>query len=420
MKNEIYKKYNILDSTIDFVNNIESKLAPYFKQLDEIEEFNQLKVLNAFHENKLSEAHFFEATGYGYTDTGRDVIEKIFADIFNAEDALVRQQIVSGTHAIATVLFALTKAGDKILSINGLPYDTILSIIGTKNEKMSLKYYGVDFDKVDLLDGNFDYENIKNKIDDKTKIIMIQRSRGYDTRKSFSIQEISDVIKFIKSINKDLIVFVDNCYGEFVDMLEPTDVAADIIAGSLIKNIGGGLAKSGGYIVGKKDLIELCSYRLTTPGLGKEVGISFNQNRTVLQGLYFAPMVVKNALKGAKLFSKVYNELGFKTYPDSNEPQNDIVLAIEHGSKEALESFCKNIQSVSTVDSFASPEFADMPGYDDKVIMAAGNFIQGSSIELSADGPLRAPYISYLQGGLSYYQVKLAVMKCINNHFKEK
>lgn len=415
MTNDIYKKYGINDKTISFVNEVEKSLSAYFDYIENIEEENQLKVLNAFHKNKLSEAHFFESTGYGYTDDGRDVIEKIYADVFGTEDALVRQQFVSGTHAIAIVLFALTKHGDKILSINGMPYDTILSVIGLNNEVGSLKYHGVEFDKVDLIDDKFDFDNIKNKIDNNTKLIMIQRSRGYDKRKSFSINEISEVIEFIKSINKNVIIFVDNCYGEFVDSFEPTDVGADILAGSLIKNIGGGLAKAGGYIVGKKELIELCSYRLTTPSLGKEVGINFNQNRLVLQGLYFAPMVVKNAMKGVKLFAKVYNALGYKTYPSSDEDFNDIVLAIEHKSKQKLIDFCKNIQSISTVDSHITPEFSDMPGYDDKVIMAAGNFIQGSSIELSADGPLREPYISYLQGGLSYYQIKLAVMKCVND-----
>lgn len=415
MTNDFYKKYNINEKTISFVNEVEKTLSTYFDNIEKIEEENQLKVLNAFHKNKLSESHFFESTGYGYTDDGRDVIERIYADIFGAEDAIVRQQIVSGTHAISTVLFGLTKYGDKILSINGMPYDTILSVIGLNNEIGSLKYHGIEFDKVDLINDRFDFDGIKNKIDNKTKLIMIQRSRGYDKRKSFSIKEISEVINFIKNINKNVIIFVDNCYGEFVDNIEPTNVGADIIAGSLIKNIGGGLAKAGGYIVGKKDLIELCSYRLTTPSLGKEVGINFNQNRLVLQGLYFAPMVVKNAMKGIKLFAKAYNELGYKTYPNSDEDFNDIVLAIEHKTKQNLINFCKNIQSVSTVDSHVTPEFSDMPGYDDKVIMAAGNFIQGSSIELSADGPLREPYISYLQGGLSYYQIKLAVMKCIND-----
>lgn len=415
MINDFYKKYNIHDKTISFVNEAEKSLSAYFDYIQNIEEENQLKVLNAFHNNKLSESHFFESTGYGYTDDGRDTIEKIYADVFGTEDALVRQQIVSGTHAISIVLFALTKYGDKILSINGNPYDTILTVLGLNNEIGSLKYHGVDFDKVDLIDDKFDLDGIKNKIDNKTKIIMIQRSRGYDKRKSFSIKELAEIIKFIKNINENLIIFVDNCYGEFVDSIEPTNVGADIIAGSLIKNIGGGLAKTGGYIVGKKNLIELCSYRLTTPSLGKEVGVNFNQNRLVLQGLYFAPMVVKNALWGVKLFSKVYNELGYKTYPSSNDDFNDIVLAIEHKSKNNLIEFCKNIQSVSTVDSHIIPEFSDMPGYENQVIMAAGNFIQGSSIELSADGPMREPYISYLQGGLSYYQIKLAVMKCINN-----
>ena len=417
MLNDIYKKYNINQKTIEFVNNIELSLQDEYNYLEKIEEYNFIKVLNSFQKNKLSESHFYESTGYGYTDEGRDVIEKIYASIFNAEDAIVRQQIVSGTHAIAIVLFALTKCGDNILSINGDPYDTVMSIIGQNEEKCSLKYYGISYNKVDLTNGSFDKEKIKNQINEKTKIVMIQRSRGYDKRSSFSIEELKDIINFIKNIKNDVVIFVDNCYGEFVDILEPTDVGADIIAGSLIKNIGGGLAKSGGYIVGKKELIESCSYRLTAPGIGKEVGINFNQNRNVIQGLYFAPMIVKNALKSIYLFRKAFEKIGFLTYPSVNQKINDIVLAIELKSKQKLKQFCQMIQSMSSVDSYIKPEFSYMPGYDNDIIMAAGNFISGSSIEISADGPDREPYIVYLQGALDYYQGKLALLKILNDEY---
>ena len=409
----IYKQFNISDKTINYVEKIESELKKYFSEVEKKAEYNQLKILNAFIKNKLSDFHFETSTGYGYTDKGRDVIEKIYADLFKSEDALVRQQIVSGTHAIYIVLAALTKYGDEILSINGLPYDTLNPIIGMKNELGSLKENGINFKFVNLKNDEFDLDSIKNEISNKTKIIMIQRSRGYAKRKSFSINDLEKVIDYIRKIKNDVIIFVDNCYGELVDIREPIEVDADIIAGSLIKNIGGGIARTGGYIVGKKELIERCAYRLTAPGIGKEVGISFGQNLNVLQGLYFAPNVVSNVLKGIKLFAKVYNSLGFKTYPNSNDELNDIVLAIEFGDSKKLKNFCKCIQSMSCVDSYFEPEFMDMPGYEDKIIMAAGNFISGSSIELSCDAPLREPYIAYLQGGLSFYQIKLALMKSI-------
>lgn len=412
---EIYKSLNIDKKIIDLVKVEEDELKDTFKLYDDILEYNQIKVLKSFFKNKLSESDFNESTGYGYNDLGRDKIEKIYADIFNAEDALVRQQIVSGTHAIATVLYAMTKPGDNILSISGMPYDTILNTIGFNNETLSLKYYNISFDYVDLKDGTFDYEKIKEKINDKTKLITIQKSRGYSLRKSLSNEEVKKVIEFIKSFNKDIKIFVDNCYCEFVEKIEPTDVGADIIAGSLIKNLGAGIVKSGGYIVGKKDLIEKCALRLTAVGLGKEVGVSFNQNRNVITGLYFAPQVITNALKGVELFKKVLNDLNIITFPRFKEAQNDIVLAIKLGDEKRLENFCKNIQKSSAVDSFVSPEFSPMPGYDSKIIMASGSFISGSSIELSCDGPLREPYIAFMQGGLSYFQVKLALMNCLKD-----
>lgn len=413
MINNMYKKFNIDDDIINLVEETEKELHDEFNKINKVYEQNQLKVLNAFIKNEVSERHFYESTGYGYNDDGRDVIEKVFADIFNTEDALVRQQIVSGTHAISLVLFALNKSNDNILSITGMPYDTLKAVIGLNNEVASLKYYDIGFDYAELKNDYFDFDEIKKKINDKTNLIMIQKSKGYSSRHSFSNEEISEAIKFLKGIKTDVIVMVDNCYGELVEETEPSDYGADIVVGSLIKNLGGGIAKSGGYIVGKKDLIDLCSYRLTAPCLGKEVGISYNQNRNVLEGLFLAPQVVANALKGSRLFAKTYYKIGYKTYPSYDEKFNDIVLAIELKKPDVLENFCNAIQHSSTVDSFLKPVFSDMPGYDSKVIMASGSFVSGSSIELSCDGPLREPYIAYFQGGLSYYQIKLALMKTI-------
>lgn len=411
----MYRDFDIKENIIDFVNDSEKELVNDFSYIDTIYESNQLKVLKAFNKLKLSESHFVESTGYGYTDIGRDVIEEIYANIFHTEDALVRSQIVSGTHAISLTLFALTRPGDKILSITGLPYDTILSTIGINSETSSLKDYNVDFDYIDLKNNDFDKESIKLKIDKKTKLVMIQRSRGYSDKKAISVKQIEDIVRFIKSIDNNIIIMVDNCYGEFVDIIEPTDVYVDVMCGSLIKNPGGSLVKSGGYIVGKKDLIEKCAYRLTAPGIGKEVGISFNQNRTILQGLYFAPQIVANSLKIVKLFAKVYNKLNIDTIPRYDEKLSDIVISIKLGDATRLKKFCEAIQSTSPVDSYVKPVENDMPGYDSKVIMAAGNFISGASIELSCDAPLKEPYNVYLQGGITYYQGKLALMKTIQN-----
>lgn len=410
-----FEKFNINKKIVDFVNDIEKNLYDDFYEIKDIYEYNQYKVLSSFIDNKLSDADFQESSGYGYNDVGRDKIEKIYSSVFGSEDALCRQQIVSGTHAISIALFALTKYGDRILSINDLPYDTIQTTIGLHNEKSSLIDNGIRFDFVPLINDKFDYENIKNKLIEKTRLIMIQRSRGYSERKAFSIRELESVISFIKSINSDAIILVDNCYGEFVDYSEPIEIGADIICGSLIKNAGGGLVKSGGYICGKSEYIELCAYRLTTPGLGKEVGVNFNQNRNILQGLYFAPQIVKNSLKVVRLFSSAYNTLGFNTNPKQNEKLNDIVININLKNEDNLVKFAKAIQETAPVDSYVTPMPSPMPGYDNDVIMAAGNFVSGSSIELSCDAPLREPYSVFLQGGLSYYQGKLALMKSISN-----
>ena len=404
--------YKVNDKIFEFVNKCESQID--FSDFDKIYEFNQLKVLNAFINNKVSESSFNSSTGYGYNDLGRDIIENVYKDVFKAEDALVRQQIVSGTHAISLALFALTRPGDTILSINGLPYDTLHETIGLTDSKSSLKSFNVAFDSVDLQNNDFNYDEIKNKLSKNTKLVMIQRSRGYSTRYSLKLSQVKKAIEFIKGINKDIIVLVDNCYGEFVNTIEPIELGADIVCGSLIKNIGGGLAKSGGYIVGKKDLINLCAERLTAPGLGKEVGITFNENRNVLQGLYLAPQIVYNSLKIVRLFSKVLNELNIETIPRFDESFDDIVLSIKLKNSDLLQKFCNIIQSTSPVDAYLKPVSTDMPGYDSEVIMAAGCFVSGSSIELSCDAPMREPYMAFMQGGLTYYQGKYALMKIID------
>ena len=408
-----YEKFE--KKVFDFVNEIENNLTNYYSNINRIEEFNFIKVLEAFRKNKIEESHFQESTGYGYTDIGRDKIEDVYKDVFHTEDALVRQQIVSGTHAISLALFSITKYGDEILSITGLPYDTLLSTIGENNEEGSLREYGVSFKYVDLKnDGSFDYDLIKNSINNNTKIIYIQRSRGYSMRPSISVLDIKNIIDIVKSINNKLIVLVDNCYGEFTDTIEPTDVGADIMCGSLIKNPGGGIVKSGGYVVGNKELIKKCSIRLTAPGIEKEVGISFNQNRNVLEGLFLAPQAVSNSLKGAKLFIDTFSKLGFNVSPKKEEKQNDIVVAIELKDKNKFNDFCSIIQNVSPIDSFVKPFASYMPGYDSNIIMACGSFISGSSIELSCDGPEKEPYIVYLQGGLSYYHIKYALINILN------
>lgn len=401
--------------------HIEEKYKDAFENVSDIALYNQAKVLKAFKDAEISQVHFSKTTGYGYDDIGREAIEKIYAKIFGTEDSLVRVQFVNGTHTIATALQAMLLPGDKLLAITGKPYDTLCEVIGITENKLSLKSYGVLYDQIDLKeDGNFDLPKIKEYLENnKVKMIHIQRSKGYALRKALYIEDIEEVIKLIKSIDKDIIVMVDNCYGEFVDKREPTDVGADLACGSLIKNIGGGLCETGGYIVGRHDLIELCSEKLTCPGIGKECGATLGQNRYILQGLFNAPTVVKCALHTAILASGIMEELGFEVYPKADEKRGDIVQAIKLGDKEKLIKFIQGIQYASPVDSHVTPYPWDMPGYTDQVIMAAGTFIEGASIELSADSPIRAPYVAYMQGGITYESAKLAVCQAIENMIGE-
>ena len=412
----MYRKFDINKKIIDLVNTYEERLFDKFRLIDEIYEYNQLKILKSFIDAKVSESHFAESTGYGYNDIGRDKIDEVYSKVFNTESALVRQQIVSGTHAISLALYGVLRPGDHFLSITGMPYDTLSSTIGLNNDDLSLKTYNIDFDYVDLIDNCFDFNGIKDKILSNTKMVYIQRSRGYTLRNSLNIDKINEGIKYMISIRNDIIVFIDNCYGEFVDKLEPTDVGADIMCGSLIKNPGGGLANSGAYIVGKKDLVEKCAYRMTAPGIGNEVGVNFNQNRNILRGLYIAPQIVANALKLVELYRYALNENGIETIPMSNDDISDIVVAIKFSNKDILEDFCNIVQESSPVDSYLKPVSSDMPGYNCKVIMAAGCFVSGSSIELSCDAPMREPYVAYFQGGFSYYQGKLILMKLMNKY----
>ena len=416
--NEIYCNYDIDDRYDKLIKETEIELKDLFLHHEEIAEFNQLKVIKAFNENALQSSDFFQATGYGYADTGRDTIESIFSSIFKAEDSLVRPSIVSGTHALSIVLFSLLKYGDKLLSITDDPYDTMQQVIGIAgNKKGSLTEKGVLYDKLTLDDQNkIQYDKIKDKVDEKTKVVLIQRSTGYTQRRAFTISEIEKAIIEIREVSKDVIIFIDNCYGEFTETKEPIEVGADIVAGSLIKNLGGGIAVTGGYISGKKDLIEYCANTLTAPGIGKDEGLSFGTNRLVAEGLYFSPHVVKEALKVALLFAGVFNKLGYEVTPKLDDPRSDVILAIKLNDPEKLKTFCKAIQKSCSVDSTFVPEAYPMPGYEDPVIMAAGGFVEGATSELSADGPLRAPYMAYLQGGLNYHHGKLA-LKIVLNRF---
>lgn len=402
------------EEIMEYIHKQEEELKEIYHDVDLLCEKNSLKVLKAFQKNHLSESHFNSTTGYGYNDIGRDVIEKIYADIFKCEDALVRSQFISGSHALTVCLFALLRPNDTLLSITGLPYDTLHEVIGIKDNKSSLKSFGVQYEQIDLIDHDFDYkkieETLKNK---KIKVIEIQRSKGYSTRKSITIESLKKVISFIKEISPDTIIMVDNCYCEFVSKEEPTEVGADIVVGSLIKNLGGGIAPNGAYIVGKKDLVELAGERLTVPGEGKEVGPTLGINKQFLQGLFFAPSVVASALKTSILTSKVLSSLNYDVEPLFDEKRADIVQNIIFKNPDDLIKYCVGIQKGSPVDSFAIPMPWDMPGYDDQVIMAAGAFTQGSSIELSCDGPIRPPYIAYQQGGLTYEYGKLGLMKAI-------
>lgn len=404
------------EKIIKLVNDSEKELDKEFKKIDEICEYNSLKVLNAFWNNKLSEAHFSQTTGYGYDDIGRDVIEKIYAEIFGAEDALVRSQFISGSHALTVALFAYLRPGDTMLSISGLPYDTLHEVIGIVPNDSSLKSFGVNYEQIDLINDDFDYEKIEERLNkSKIKLIEIQRSKGYSTRKSISNSKIKKVVDLIRKYDKDVIIMVDNCYCEFVDKVSPIEMGADIIVGSLIKNLGGGIAPNGAYIVGKKRLVDLAGERLTLPGEGREVGPTLGINKQILEGLFFSPSVVASALKTAVLASKVLEELGYKVEPRYNDERVDIVQNIEFGNEEDLVKYCQGIQMASPVDSFAIPMPWDMPGYEDKVIMAAGTFTQGSSIELSCDGPIRKPYIAYMQGSLTYEYGKIAIIKAVSN-----
>ncbi len=408
---DIYNDLSISKEVLGFCNDILDGLKERFEKIDAVAEYNQMKVLKAFQKNKVSEMHFEGATGYGYTDTGRDTLEAVYADVFHTEDALVRPQIACGTHALTIALSGNLRPGDEMIYISGKPYDTLEGVIGIRPATGSLAEYGITYGQVELLpDGNFDYDGIKAAISEKTKLVAIQRSKGYATRPTLSVKQIGDAVKFVKSIRQDIIVMVDNCYGEFVDITEPSDFGADMIVGSLIKNPGGGLAPIGGYIAGTKKCVENAAFRLTTPGLGKEVGASLGVNRSFFQGLFLAPTVTAGALKGAIFAANIYEKLGFKVVPNSTEERHDIIQAVEFGMPEGVIEFCKGIQAAAPVDSYVEPEPWAMPGYDADVIMAAGAFISGSSIELSADGPIKPPYAVYFQGGLTWYHAKFGIM----------
>ena len=412
----MYTKYGISKELEELSEKIQSDIEPIFREINKICEINSLKVLKAFQKYQVSEMHFGTSTGYGYGDIGRDIIEKIFAEVLETEDSLVRNQFISGTHALTVALFGMLRPGDTILSINGKPYDTLDEIIGIKENKSSLKAYGVNYEQIDLIENEFNTEAIiKHLQNKKIKLIEIQRSRGYELRKSLSLEKIENIIKEIRKVDKNVIIMVDNCYGEFVDIKEPTSLGADIIVGSLIKNLGGGIASNGAYIAGKKELVELAAERLTAPGLGKEVGPSLGANRDFLRGLFFAPSVVASSLKTAVFASCMLQKLGYKTDPKFDEIRSDIVQTIEFGDKKKLIQYCQGIQMGSPVDSTSIPEPWDMPGYTDKIIMAAGTFTSGSSIELSCDAPIRPPYVAFMQGGLTYEYGKIGVLKAIQN-----
>ena len=416
------KQYGFTDETIKLYNQAIIDVENEFKIYDEIREYNQLKVLKAFQEERISDNHFTNSTGYGYGDIGRDTLDLVYARIFNAEKALVRPHFVNGTHALGTALFGNLRPGDTILAVTGSPYDTLHSVIGISGEENigSLKEYGVNYKQVDLVDGKINIKKALEMIkdDESIKLIHMQRSTGYGFRNAFQVKELGEAIKAIKELREDLIVFVDNCYGEFIDIIEPTDVGADLIAGSLIKNIGGGIAPTGGYIVGKEKYVEQASYRLTVPGIGAECGCTFGVMKDFYQGLFLAPHVAIEALKGAIFCARIMELAGFEVLPKYNDKRSDIIQAIKFNDKEKLIKFCKGVQYASPIDSFVECEPWAMPGYSDEVIMAAGAFIQGSSIELSADAPIREPYIAYLQGGLTFDHAKIGVLIALNKIFK--
>ncbi len=417
----MYQEFGISKEVEDLANLSEKEVENVFKEINKTCERNSLKVLKAFQSNNLSEIHLGSTTGYGYNDIGRDTIEKIYAEIFKAEDSLVRNQFISGSHALTVTLFALLRPGDTLLSITGEPYDTLHEVIGIRENSSSLKAFNINYEQIDLVDNEFDYEKIKETLKNKKiKVIEIQRSRGYSTRKAITINQLEKVIKVIREIDKDVIIMIDNCYCEFVTDKEPIEIGANIAVGSLIKNLGAGIALNGAYVVGDKKLIELVAERLTLPGEGKEVGPSLGSNRQFLQGLFFAPSVVASSLKIAVLTSKMLEKLNYKVEPKFDDVRADIVQTIEFGNPEDLIKYCQGIQAGSPVDSNSIAEPGDMPGYEDKVIMAAGAFTQGSSIELSCDAPIREPFIAYQQGGLTYEYGKLGVLKAIENIIRNR
>lgn len=412
----MYKKFGISDELIELSKKAQEELKPIYKDIDDVCEYNSLKVLNAFQKYKVSDIHFGSTTGYGYGDIGRECIENIFSEVLCAEDSLVRSQFISGTHALSVTLFALLRPQDTMLSISGKPYDTLDEVIGIKENPSSLKSFGINYEQIDLINDDFDVEMIKERIKKgDIKLVEIQRSKGYAIRKSIEIDKVEKVIKVIKQINPNVIIMIDNCYCEFVGKKEPLEVGADVIVGSLIKNLGGGIAPNGAYVAGKKHLVDLVSQRLTSPGQGKEVGPTLGINKSFLQGLYLAPSVVKSSLKTAVFASIMMEKLGYETSPKYNEERADIVQTIEFKNPNDLIKYCQGIQMGSAIDSSSIPEPWDMPGYTDKVIMASGSFTQGSSIELSCDAPIRPPYVAFMQGGLTYEYGKLGVLKAIQN-----
>lgn len=411
---QMYENLGISEKVYQFGKNIEEELKDRFLEIDRTAEYNQLKVIDAMQKSRVSAECFQSSTGYGYNDLGRETLEEVYAKVFHTESALVRPQITCGTHALAVALAGNLRPGDEMVSISGKPYDTLEEVIGIRPSNGSLAEYGVTYKQVDLLEnGDFDFEGIRHAISAKTKLVEIQRSKGYQTRPTLSVKKIAEATAFVKEINPDIIVMVDNCYGEFVECMEPSDFGADMIVGSLIKNPGGGLAPIGGYIAGTKKCIENAAYRLTSPGLGKEVGATLGVNKDFFQGLFLAPTVVSGALKGAIFAANIYERLGFHVVPNGTEPRHDIIQAVEFGFPEGVIAFCEGIQSAAPVDSYVTPEPWAMPGYDSDVIMAAGAFIQGSSIELSADGPIKPPYAVYFQGGLTWEHAKLGILKSL-------
>ena len=415
------EKYNIDSKIIEFVNNIEEKLQDRFKEFSDIAQYNQVKILKAMQEEGLKATDFNWTTGYGYGDIGRDKVESIYTKIFNVEDSLVRSNIVSGTHAITLAIKSVLKPGDHFLSVTSTPYDTLQKVIGLRGYSPdSLINSGYQYSEVPLVDNMIDVDSIKDYIQENTSLVIMQRSTGYSNRRAFTVSELKEAVDEVKKINKNIKIFVDNCYGEFTELIEPSEIGIDIMAGSLIKNPGGGICYTGGYVAGKEELVERAANFLTAPGIGKDCGLTFGMTRQILQGLFMSPKIVEDAIRGATLFSRSFEELGFKTIPSSTDPRSDIVTAIELQKPEILEIFCKYIQFSSPVDSEFTPIPWDMPGYDDQVIMAAGDFIEGSSIELSADGPMREPYYVYFQGGLSYYHIKFSLINLLNALYKEE